>query len=138
MFPSQIKGISYMLVEVVSSFSKGKFTQELDCVINQFSDITNKSDANAAGRPSNVQENVFDTRQGIQENVFNPAQDIQESVFDPTAGGASGAGANNTNKSLNASSEAKDDGIIDAKKQPANYGGREDPNTGNVLDMGLG
>ena len=123
---SQIKGVSYMLVEVISTFSKGKFTQELDCVINQFPGITNKSDKNAAGRPSNVQENVFDTRQDIQENVFNPAQDVQESVFDPTAGSTFGAGANNTNKSLNSGSEAKDDGIIDAKKQPVNQeGGRE-------------
>ena len=137
---SQIKGVSYMLTEVISIFSKGKFTQELDCVINQFPGITNTSDKNAAGRPSNVQENVFDTRQDIQENVFNPTQDIQESVFDPTAGGTLGAAADNTNKSLNSSSEARDDGIIDAKKQPANQdrGGREDPNTGNVLDMGLG
>jgi hypothetical protein len=128
---SQIKGVSYMLVEVISSFSKGKFTQELDCVINQFSDITNKSDKNAAGRPSNVEENVFDTRQSIQENVFNPAQDVQESVFDPTAGGISGAGSNNTNKSLNSGSEARDDGIIDANKQPANSdGGREEPVVG--------
>ena len=137
---SQVKGVSYMLVEVISSFSKGKFTQELDCVINQFPGITNKSDKNAAGRPSNVEENVFDTRQSIQENVFNPAQDVQESVFDPTAGGISGAGSNSTNKSLNSGSEARDDNIIDAKKQPPNDpgGGREDPNTGNVLDMGLG
>jgi hypothetical protein len=128
---SQVKGVSYMLVEVISSFSKGKFTQELDCVINQFSDITNKSDKNAAGRPSNVEENVFDTRQSIQENVFNPAQDVQESVFDPTAGGISGAGSNNTNKSLNSGSEARDDGIIDANKQPANSdGGREEPVVG--------
>ena len=128
---SQVKGVSYMLVEVISSFSKGKFTQELDCVINQFPGITNKSDKNAAGRPSNVEENVFDTRQSIQENVFNPAQDVQESVFDPTAGGISGAGSNNTNKSLNSGSEANDNNIIDDKKQPANSGGgREEPVVG--------
>ena len=136
---SQIKGVSYMLVEVISSFSKGKFTQELDCVINQFPGITNKSDTNATGRPSNVQENVFDTRQANNPNsdpntnIGVGVQDSQESVS-----GTFGAGANNTNKSLNSGSEARDDGIIDAKKQPANYGGREDPNTGNVLDMGLG
>ena len=136
---SQIKGVSYMLVEVISSFSKGKFTQELDCVINQFPGITNKSDTNATGRPSNIQENVFDTRQANNPNsdpntnIGVGVQDSQESVS-----GTFGAGANNTNKSLNSGSEARDDGIIDAKKQPANYGGREDPNTGNVLDMGLG
>ena len=124
---SQIKGVSYMLVEVISTFSKGKFTQELDCVINQFPGIINKANNNEIGRPSTVEENVFDTRQGIQENVFNPAQDIQESVFDPTAGGLSGAGANNTNETLNSGSEAEDDGIIGPTKQPANQGGRDEP-----------
>ena len=102
---------------------------------------TNKSDTNATGRPSNVQENVFDTRQANNPNsdpntnIGADVQDSQESVS-----GTFGAGANNTNKSLNSGSEARDDGIIDAKKQPANQGGggREDPNTGNVLDMGLG
>ena len=112
-----------MLTEVISTFSKGKFTQELDCVINQFPGITNKSDKNAAGRPSNVQENVFDTRQGIQENVFNPAQDIQESVFDPTSGGISGAGSSNTNKSLNSGSQANDNNVVNPTKQPLNVGG---------------
>ena len=118
-----------MLVEVISTFSKGKFTQELDCVINQFPGITNKSDKNAAGRPSNIQENVVDTRQtnnpnsDPNTNIGTEAQDVQESVS-----GTFGSGANNTNKSLNSGSEAKDDGIIDAKKQPAiGGGGREEP-----------
>jgi hypothetical protein len=133
---SQIKGVSYMLTEVVSIFSKGKFTQELDCVINQFPDITNKTDKNAAGRPSNVQENVFDTRQDIQENVFNPAQEVQESVFDPTEGGTSGAGANTTNKTLNSGSVVNDDGIIGPRKQPVNYGGREEV-TGDIPGSGV-
>jgi hypothetical protein len=136
---SQIKGISYMLVEVISSFSKGKFTQELDCVINQFSDITNKSDAIAAGRPSNIQENVFDNRQSTNPNsdpntnIGTEAQEAQESVS-----GTFGAGANNTNKALNASSQANDENVVNPTRQPKNEGGREDPNTGNVLDMGLG
>lgn len=136
---SQIKGVSYMLVEVISTFSKGKFTQELDCVINQFPGITNKSDKNAAGRPSNIQENVFDTRQSNNPNsdpntnIGAEAQDVQESVS-----GTFGAGANNTNKALNASSQANDENVINPTRQPANQGGREDPNTGNVLDMGLG
>ena len=136
---SQIKGVSYMLVEVISSFSKGKFTQELDCVINQFSDITNKSDAIAAGRPSNIQENVFDNRQSTNPNsdpntnIGTEAQEAQESVS-----GTFGAGANNTNKALNASSQANDENVVNPTRQPKNEGGREDPNTGNVLDMGLG
>lgn len=119
---SLIKGISYMLVEVTSSFSKGKFTQELDCVINTFSGVTDDVNKNAGGRPATVQENVFDVRQDVQENVFNPVQEVQENVFDPTFGGA---GAINTDKSFNAASESNDDNIIVPIKQPANQGGRE-------------
>ena len=121
-----------MLVEVISTFSKGKFTQELDCVINQFPGITNKSDKNAAGRPSNIQENVFDTRQSTNPNsdtntnIGTETQDVQESVS-----GTFGTGADNTNKSLNSGSEARDDNIVDAKKQPPNSGGgREEPVVG--------
>ena len=137
---SQIKGVSYMLTEVVSTFSKGKFTQELDCVINQFSESGNIVDKNADGRPKNENTTASDTRQATNPNsdpntnIGTENQGAQESV----STNGSTAGANNTNKSLNSGSEAKDDGIIDAKKQPANQGGREDPNTGNVLDMGLG
>ena len=130
---SQIKGVSYMLVEVISTFSKGKFTQELDCVINQFPGITNKSDKNAAGRPTNIQENVVDTRQSNNPNsdpntnIGAEAQDVQESVS-----GTFGSGANNTNKSLNSGSEANDNNVVNPTKQPANIGGgggngREEP-----------
>jgi len=144
---SQIKGVSYMLTEVVSSFSKGKFTQELDCVINQFTDSQNKSDKNAAGRPTSEETTATTATKAtdasgrrtgatdprVSQTNLNPntnsdpntniGADIQDS-------GGSGAGANNTNKSLNSGSEARDDGIIDAKKQPANQGGREEPVAG--------
>ena len=36
-----------------------------------------------------------------------------------------GAGANSTNKALNASSESNDDNVVNPTKQPANQGGRE-------------
>ena len=129
---SQIKGVSYMLTEVVSTFSKGKFTQELDCVINQFSESGNIVDKNADGRPKNEKTTESDTRQSTNPNsdpntnIGTEAQGAQESV----STNGSTAGANNTNKSLNSGSEAKDDGIIDAKKQPANQGGREEPVVG--------
>jgi hypothetical protein len=54
-------GVSYMVLTCASTFSKGKFEQELVCNINTFPDSTDsKSDEKAAGRPSNVEENVFD------------------------------------------------------------------------------
>ena len=140
---SQIKGVSYMLTEVVSTFSKGKFTQELDCVINQFSESGNIVDKNAGGRPTSEETTATKTTDasGRRTGATDPrvAQINQTNVnSDPNTnigtdiqdGSASGAGANNTNKSLNSGSEAKDDGIIDAKKQPANQGGREEPVVG--------
>lgn len=34
-----VKGVSYMVLEVISSFNKGKFTQDLTCNINTFGDV---------------------------------------------------------------------------------------------------
>ena len=46
-------GVSYMVTTCTSTFSKGKFEQELVCTINTFPDSSNsKSDAAAAGRQS--------------------------------------------------------------------------------------
>ena len=42
-------GVSYMVRTVVSTFSKGKFEQELSCNINTFADVSN-STTTAAGR----------------------------------------------------------------------------------------
>jgi hypothetical protein len=43
-------GVSYMVLSVVSSFSKGKFEQELTCTINTFPDVTASENAAAAAR----------------------------------------------------------------------------------------
>jgi hypothetical protein len=54
-------GVSYKLRTVTSSFSKGKFEQELIANINTFGDAKDsKSDAAATGRQSNIEESVFD------------------------------------------------------------------------------
>ena len=54
-------GISYMVLTCASTFSKGQFLQELTCVINTFPGVDDiKSDEAAAGRPSNIEESVFD------------------------------------------------------------------------------
>lgn len=49
---SAVKGVSYMVVTVDSNFSKGKFTQDLQCIINTFPDISNSNSAQSAGRPT--------------------------------------------------------------------------------------
>ena len=126
---SQVKGVSYMLTEVISTFSKGKFTQELDCVINQFPDITNKSDKIAAGRPNAGISNALDasgrrtsstdTRVGpiiTEKDNIQAANEVNNLLSRYPA---------STNKALNAATEANDDNVVNPTKQPANIGGRE-------------
>ena len=59
-----IKGISYMVVDVTSTFSKGKFVQDLSLTINTFSQVTTKSDAGRASgqnaKPSTEREGKGD------------------------------------------------------------------------------
>jgi hypothetical protein len=52
-------GISYMVLTCASTFSKGKFEQELVCNINTFPDATDsKSDEAAAGRQSAAEDDA--------------------------------------------------------------------------------
>lgn len=48
----KIKGVSYMVIEVISNFSKGKFTQDLNCVINTFAGADGESSSGEGGRES--------------------------------------------------------------------------------------
>jgi hypothetical protein len=58
---SAVKGVSYMVTTVDSIFSKGKFTQELQCIINTFPDISAKNTAAAAGRPNITEQTATST-----------------------------------------------------------------------------
>jgi len=61
-----------MVLTCTSTFSKGKFEQELICNINTFPDASDpKSDEAAAGRPAATEENVFDPtdRSGAGSNA---------------------------------------------------------------------
>jgi hypothetical protein len=52
---SQVKGVSYMLNKVNSTFSKGKFIQELECTINTFDGISDaEASAGTAAREARV------------------------------------------------------------------------------------
>ena len=55
-------GVSYMVRTVVSTFSKGKFEQELTCNINTFPDTPSDSQAVAAGRESTDQTDAETAR----------------------------------------------------------------------------
>jgi len=123
---SQIKGVSYMLIQVVSSFSKGKFTQELDCVINQFSEITNKADKNAVGRPAAEKTQALDAsgrRTGATDPRLAPVITEEDTARAAIETNNLAARYPSTNKSLNSGSEAKDDGVVNPTKQPPNGGG---------------
>lgn len=47
---SAVKGVSYMVTTVDSIFSKGKFVQDLQCIINTFPAISTKNSTAASGR----------------------------------------------------------------------------------------
>ena len=59
-----IKGISYMVLDVTSNFSRGKFVQDLNLNINTFPEIDTKSDAGRASeqnaKPSTEREGKGD------------------------------------------------------------------------------
>jgi len=130
---SVVKGVSYQVIEVNSSFSKGKFTQELECRINPMTDIVSKESNNEAGRPiasSTRFENTANQAAAESNRLANAgnryAYAPNESAAETARLAATlGAGANNTNKALNASSESNDDNVVNPTKQPANQGGRE-------------
>jgi hypothetical protein len=133
---SKVKGISYQVIEVNSTFSKGKFTQELDCRINPMTDLISKTSNNEAGRPTASSTRFENTgnQSAVESNrlanagnryAYAPNQSLAE-----TARLAAAAGANNTNKALNAASQPDDENVVNPTKQPANQGGREEPVTG--------
>ena len=66
-YPSSIniKGVSYLVNTVTSTMSKGKFTQDLECVINTFPGATNTAAAN--NRESSSAPTTGDVRTGTTQ-----------------------------------------------------------------------
>ena len=119
-YPKQIrnmvKGVSYMVRQVQHSFSKGKFTQELLCNINTFSNY--RGEELAPGAANNEMETQNATYTGF----------VGESPVQPINPDSGNQGGNNTNAiSPNAASENKDDAIINNTNPPPDQGGRETP-----------
>ena len=134
---AQIKGVSYMLVTVESSFSKGKFIQDLHCVINTFPDISsnpsasNTNSSNGGGRPTaDANQSSAEVNRLLNAGNRYAYAENQSSAEDARLAryaGTNGAGTTNTNQPLNSASQSNDDGIIENKKPPANQGGRDEP-----------
>ena len=58
-------GISYMVITVISSFSGGKFVQDIDAVINTFGNDSNSDSSDAAlGRQNDTSESTGSDRAG--------------------------------------------------------------------------
>jgi hypothetical protein len=68
-YPSEIqnrvKGVSYMVLRVTSNFRAGKFTQDLECLINTFPDATSTS-SNARPADPYANETAKFARQGTR------------------------------------------------------------------------
>jgi len=129
---AQVKGISYQVVMVESSFSKGKFTQDLSCVINTFPGISSDANKSGAARENTATNATTDTRTGIKQGQTssNPSTNknsdlVKDNSVSSDNLGNSGSDSTNPNNSPNAASESNDDNIVNRSKQPANEGGRD-------------
>ena len=121
---SVVKGISYQVIEVNSSFSKGKFTQELGCIINSMTDVVSKESTNAAGRP--IELDASGRRTGASDSRLPPVITEEDKIqAEREVNNLASRYPSSTNKALNASSESNDDNVVNPTKQPANQGGRE-------------
>jgi hypothetical protein len=133
---SKVKGISYQVIEINSTFSKGKFTQELECKINPMTDLISKESNNEAGRPTASSTRFENTGNQAAAEINRLANAGNKYAYAPnqslaeTARLAASAGANSTNKALNAASQPDDENVVNPTKQPANQGGREPPGAG--------
>lgn len=123
---SIVKGISYQVTEVNSSFSKGKFIQELSCVINPMTDIVAKESNNQAGRPTAL--DASGRRTGGSDPRVGPiiTEEDQALAANEVTRLATRYPVT-TNSALNAATEPNDENVVNPTKQPANQGGRDEP-----------
>lgn len=79
-----VKGVSYMVYKVTSSFASGKFTQTLECTINTFGDPGSKTQE-SANRQSTGQSTGTDATTGNTGlTKDNPPADSKTTTSDPT------------------------------------------------------
>jgi hypothetical protein len=121
---SLVKGVSYQVIEVNSSFAKGKFTQDLECRINPMTDLISKESSDQVGRPPAL--DASGRRTGASDPRVTPIISAEDQAL--AANEVTRLATKypvTTNSALNASSQPDDDGVINPTKQPANQGGRE-------------
>ena len=126
----QVKGVSYMVREVQSTFANGAFKQVLQCNINDFGDPASANEAEA--RPADSAENSTQPNAG-------PAAAPNSNASTPTTGLKSDNPSKQTNIATPTPTKAPatnsaSPGTIPTKTGPV----ADDDNTGNVTDLGLG
>ena len=125
----QIKGVSYLVTEVASTFANGAFKQVLSSVINDFGDPDSANEDKS--RPADREEN------GSQPNT-GPAAAPNSNASTPTTGLKSDNPSNQSRVAYpdGAFRGQRSDapGTVPTKTGPV----ADDDNTGNVKDLGLG
>jgi len=100
-----VKGVSYMVYKVTSSFASGKFTQTLECTINTFGDPGSKTQESANRQSTGQSEGSNSTTGNTGLVKDNPPADNKTTTSDPTTNNDN---APNTNTGT--SGNADDDG----------------------------
>lgn len=125
---SAVKGVSYMVTTVDSMFSKGKFTQDLQCIINTFPDISTATSTAGAGRGSSAFAATDPRRTDL------PQSDIRTGSNQT---GTSGAADTSTNSSGN-TGYVKDDPPNTENpsmgNEAANFNTNQSSNAANTAD----
>lgn len=77
-----VKGISYMVIEVISNFKAGKFTQDLNCIVNTFGNDNGspepagrETNTSAVGQRTSAQQGGADTNNLPESSSFGLVQD---------------------------------------------------------------
>ena len=91
-----VKGVSYMVYKVTSSFASGKFTQTLECTINTFGDpgSESQSSANRQSTGQTAGSNATTDNTGLTKD--NAPANNKTNTSDPTTTNDNAQGTNGT------------------------------------------
>ena len=119
--PKKIQGISYLVISVESTFSKGKFTQVLEMSINTFSKYKKTSDA-AAKKDTQRDPYINETKKfNRQAGNSDRDTDVNESAKNNGSSDSSPAGGDGADKQI--------------ETQPTTPAGVSDDDGANARDM---
>jgi hypothetical protein len=91
-----VKGVSYMVYKVTSSFASGKFTQTLECTINTFGDPGSKTQESANRQTTGQTAGSDSTTNNTGLTKDNPPADTKTTTSDPPTTNDNAPGTNGT------------------------------------------